>query len=92
MLITLWLSLFYEYELTLKKIKTSFSLIRGCPRGVIVKAMDFGIAVSEFILQSRYYIYFRANTLGKDMNPLILLAMGYIVPLPFFYENGFDIK
>ena len=29
----------------------------------------------EFELQSRYYVHFRANTLGKGMNPLILPAM-----------------
>ena len=33
------------------------------PRGVMVKAMDYGIVVSEFVLQSRYYVHFRANTL-----------------------------
>ena len=58
----------------------------------MVKAMDCGIIVSEFILQLRYYIHFRANTLGKGMNPLILPAMGEIVPLLFFLENGFGIK
>ena len=43
----------------------------------MVKAMDCGIVVREFVLQSRYYIYFRANTLGGGgMNPLILPAMG----------------
>ena len=47
----------------------------GCPRGVMVKVMDCGIVVSEFVLQSRYYIHFRTNTLGKRMNPLILPAM-----------------
>ena len=47
-----------------------------CPRGVMVKAMDWGIVVSEFVLQSRYYVHFRANTLGKGMNPLILPSMG----------------
>ena len=31
-----------------------------------------GIVVREFVLQSRYYVHFRANTLGKGMNPLIL--------------------
>ena len=46
-------------------------------RGVMVKAMSCGIVVREFVLQSRYYIHFRANTLGKGMNPLILPpAMG----------------
>ena len=45
------------------------------PRGVMVKAMDCGIVVSEFVLQSRYYVYFRANALRKGMNPLILQAI-----------------
>ena len=48
----------------------------GCPHGVMVKAMDCRIVVREFVLQLRYYIDFRANTLGKGMNPLILPAMG----------------
>ena len=61
-----------------------------CPRGVMVKAMDCGIVVREFVLQSRYYV--RANTLGKGMNPLILPAVGYVVPLLFFQENCFGIK
>ena len=43
--------------------------IWGCPRGVMVKVMDS-------VLQSRYYVHFRANTLGKGMNPLIPPAMG----------------
>ena len=50
-------------------------LTGGCPRGVMVKAIDCGIVVSEFVLQSHYYIHFWANTLGKGMNPLILPAM-----------------
>ena len=50
---------------------------KACPRGVMVKAMNCGIVVREFVLQSRYYVHFRANTLGKGMNPLILPpAMG----------------
>ena len=44
----------------------------GCPRGVMVIAMNCGFVVREFVLQSRYYVHFRANTLGKGMNPLIL--------------------
>ena len=42
----------------------------------MVKAMDCGIVVREFVLQSRYYVHFRANTLGKGMNPLILPSYG----------------
>ena len=48
---------------------------RGCPHGVMVKAMDCGIIESELKLQFRYYIHFWTNTLGKGMNPLILPAM-----------------
>ena len=56
---------------------TSFSLESGgCPRGVMVKVMDCRIVVSEFVLQSRYYVHFQANTLGKGMNPLILPVIG----------------
>ena len=54
--------------------------------------MDCGIVEREFVLQLRYYVHSRANTLGKGMNPLILPAMGQIVPLLSFYENGFGIK
>ena len=49
---------------------------KGCPCGVMVKAMDCRIVVSEFVLQSHYYVHFWANTLEKGMNPLILPAMG----------------
>ena len=42
----------------------------------MVKAMDCEIVVSEFELNSRYYVHFRTNTQGKDMNLFILPAMG----------------
>ena len=42
----------------------------GCPRGIMVKAMDCGIVVSKFVLQSRYYVHLQANTLGKVWTPL----------------------
>ena len=52
-------------------------ILKGCPRGVMVKAMNCGIVVHEFVLQSHYYVHFRTNTLGKGRNPLILPpAMG----------------
>ena len=59
-----------------KKYIVDQKMLRGCPRGVMVKAMDCGIVLSEFELRSRHYIHFRANILGKGMNPLILPAMG----------------
>ena len=43
---------------------------------VMVKAMDSGIVVREFVLQSRYYVHFRTNAHGKGMSPLILPAIG----------------
>ena len=33
----------------------------------MVKAMDWGILLSEFELQARYYVHFQANTLGKGI-------------------------
>ena len=64
----------YKYLGVIFDHKLSF--IRWCPRGVMVKAMDCRIVVREFVLQSRNYVHFRTNTLGKGMKPLILLAMG----------------
>ena len=45
------------------------SKIRGCSRGVMVKALVCGIAVNEFELQSCYYVHFRTNSHGKGMTP-----------------------
>ena len=63
-----------------------------CPRGVMVKAMDCRIVVSEFELQSHNYVHFRTNILEKGMNPHILPAMGLIVPLLLFLKDRFGIK
>ena len=58
-------------------ISNSSNLLYQVFDGVMVKARNCGIVVREFVLQSRYYVHFRANTLGKGMNPLILPpAMG----------------
>ena len=57
------------------KPKFTKKSLGGGPRRVLVKAMDCRIVVREFVLQSRFYVYFRANTHGKFMNPLILPAM-----------------
>ena len=70
------IALFYKFKYyskcisLIKKTPIKCHLVGGCPRGVMVKAMDCGIVVHEFELQSRYYIHFQANTLGKGMNPL----------------------
>ena len=36
----------------------------GCPSGVVAYMLDYDIVVSEFELQSRYYVLFRTNILG----------------------------
>ena len=38
---------------------------QGCPYGVMVKALDYGIIVGEFELQSLYYVHFRTNILRE---------------------------
>ena len=50
--------------------------IRVYPRSLVVKVQDCGILVSEFELQSRYYVHFRTNTLGLSMKHFTLTAMG----------------
>ena len=54
---------------------TPLIIPRGCPRGVMVKGMNCGIVVREFVLQSRHYVHFRANTLGKVWTPLFSLQL-----------------
>ena len=42
------------------KIRLRFNkAMWGCPRRVMVKALDYGIVVREFVLQSHYYVHFR---------------------------------
>ena len=73
------IKIFVNNEQELENLPQIISICRhagGCPRDVIVKALDCGIVVSEFELQSRYYVNLWTNTLGKGINPLIPLAMG----------------
>ena len=65
-----------HFNKNISGIKLSSNIDMGGPRGVKVKAIDCGIVVSEFVFQSRYYVHFLANTVGKGMNPLILPSMG----------------
>ena len=62
---TLYLSKTNTYGLfSLIQLSCQQSCKKGCPHGVMVKAMDCRIVVREFVLQSRYYVHFRTNTLG----------------------------
>ena len=42
----------------------------------ITEKIVYEIVAREFEFQSRYYVHFRTNTLGKGMNPLILPSYG----------------
>ena len=46
-----------------------------CPPGVMVRAINSRIVVSELKLLSCYYVHSRINTFGKDRKPLFLPAM-----------------
>ena len=54
--------------------------------------MDCGLVVSEFELQSCYYVHFRTNTFGKGMNFFVPQAMGWTVSVRFFNKDDFGIK
>ena len=49
---------------------------KGSSYGVVAYMLDGKIVVSEFELQSRYYVYFRTNIFRKGMNPLIPPSYG----------------
>ena len=65
-----------SYSTLFIKHLDSDRILWRCHRDVMVNAMDWGIIVSEFVLQSCYYVHIRKNILGKGMKPLILPAMG----------------
>ena len=51
----------------------------GCfvsPRSAVANVLDCDNVVSEFELQSSYYIHFRIDTFGKGINPLLPMNMG----------------
>ena len=61
-------------------------------QGGVTKVLNYNLDVSEFKLQSHYYIHFQANTFGKGMMSHISLAIGSILSLLFFYSDNFGIK
>ena len=44
--------------------------------GVVANLLDCGIVVSEFELQSHYYIHFRTDALAKVRTPFLPEGMG----------------
>ena len=57
--------------------KINFILGWVSSRGFVANLLDYDIVVIEFELQSRYYVQFWANALGKVWNNLILPVIGY---------------
>ena len=50
-------------------------------RSVVANVLDFDSIESEFKFQSHHYVHFQINVIGKSFEPLILSAIGLIVPL-----------
>ena len=61
-------------------------------RDVVANVLDCDIVVSKFELWSFSSVHLGVDTLGKDMNSLDSLNMGWIVPLLPFFKDGFGIK
>ena len=66
--------------------------IKGCAHGVMVIALDCRIIVSEFNLQSHYYVHFQKNTLGKRYEPLYPPRYGLNSTTTILLKDGFDIN
>ena len=56
----------------------------GSPCGVVANALNRDIVIREFKQQSRYYVHFRINSIGKGMDPLI--------PFTTVLQRCFDVK
>ena len=70
----------YTYMCTY--LRTVTSIYERSPLAVeCCRVLDCGLVVSEFVLQSLYYIHFLIDTLKK--------GSGWIVPQLFFYKDGF---
>ena len=51
------------------RIVNVHQLVKGSTHNVVVNWLEYNIIVSEVELQSRYYVHFQTNTLGKGMTP-----------------------
>ena len=63
----------YKHQLCILEMVYLFpSKINGVsPSIVMVKELDCSLQVTEFELQTYYYVHFRTNTLGKGIKPLV---------------------
>ena len=84
--------LHYTGAVSLLKKSSIHGFISSCREShdLMVKVLNCGVEVSEFELQSRYYVHFQTNTREKDMKSLITSSIDCIVSLLFFYKDGTD--
>ena len=58
----------------------------------MANVLNCNIIAYEFEFQPYYDIHFWTNTFEKGMDPLIISAMGLIVPLLFFFKDSLGIR
>ena len=72
-----WYKYLHNFYIILVKYQQLYTALHF----LVANVLNCNIIVNKFQFQLCYYIHFQTNTLGNDMNPLILSVMGYIVPL-----------
>ena len=77
----------YDLQLKLHSIN-----LWGNPHRDVANVLESDIVVSEFELQSGYYVQSWTNTRNKIMNPLYLPAMCSILTQVNFDTDCFGIK
>ena len=65
-----YLRLRFLFIINSRSFSTYSCLFFRSLRGVMAKVLVWGLEVSDFDLQSRYYVHFRTNTPGKIVSPL----------------------
>ena len=62
-----WYPYYYYYH---QMNIVTWNKVFGRPCGILTKMLDWGLKISEFELQSRYYVDFQTNTSRKSMTHL----------------------
>ena len=70
----------------------SVQKLERSPHRVMANVLNSYIVVREFEIQSRYYVHFWANALGKGMNPHILTRYGLNNSTAVLLQGCFDIE
>ena len=65
--------------------------MRGSSGGVGDHVLDYDVELNKLRLHSHNNVYFQTITLGKHMNPFILLTFRQIIPLLIVYKDDFRI-